>query len=165
MRGEVNISNIKVSFCQIGQIYGVISTRDRALFSTTEYVCFRNNRVLPCAAFSLHLYMLPFCALSQATINLIIPGSEMRQNVNSTVITASHQSTSWHISSSMGKQPVISLTARCITHSPAAALDTACNMCSTEKKSTLITLMENYLFTTVEGFPEGDNLAIKTLVI
>ena len=34
----------------------------------------------------------PFCALSQGTLNLIIPGTEMRQNVNSTVITTSHQS-------------------------------------------------------------------------
>lgn len=42
----------------------------------------------------LHLYILPFCALSQAWINLINPGTEMRQNVNSTVITASHQSNS-----------------------------------------------------------------------
>lgn len=60
-------------------------------------------------------------------------------SVISTVITASHQS--WHISSTMGKQSVISRTARCVTHSSAAFMHTACNTCSRQNK-----YAQNYLF-------------------
>ena len=68
----------------------VISAGDRALSSTfcSQNIYFYIIVIMSCLA-QLSSY---FSALIQATINLIIPEPEMRQNINSTVITASHQS-------------------------------------------------------------------------
>lgn len=99
------------------RINRIVSVTNEALFSATALLfVFRLVRIyfciikIPSSLAQLSSY---FCALSQATINVIIPGTEMRQNVNWTVITASHQL--WHVSSSMGKQSVIPQTAHCVT--------------------------------------------------
>lgn len=105
--------------------------------------------------------LLLFCALSQATINLIIVWPEMRPNINSAVITASHQSVPPHDTSAPAWASSLSSPEQ-LTALPTLLLPI---MCALERKSTLITLMENYLFTSIEGWCAEDNASIKTLVI
>lgn len=107
----------------------------------------------------LHLYIFPFCVLSWATINLIIPATKMRQNLNSTVTTALHQSVSWHTAPAWAS----SLSPKQLTALPTLLLQpyTQSATCAVDRKSTLITLMENYLFTTVEGCLEGTTYPSK----
>lgn len=102
--------------------------------------------IFSCTTLILHPYILPLRALSRATISLIISESEMRQSVNSTVITASHQSVPPHDTSAPAWASSLSSTEQ-HTALPTLLLQphTQPTKCALDRKSTHIwTLMENH---------------------